>query len=320
MSVSTTSTYIPPKSLFNKHLQTIYPALIRGVVLPDYERERIDTPDGDFLDLDWVRNGHSHLVVISHGLEGNSTRSYMTGMVNTFVERGFDILAWNYRGCSEELNRKPYSYHSGATYDLETVLQHGASLDYQKISLIGFSLGGNMTLKYLGEDSTLKPAQIVSAVVFSVPLDLYDCSKQIHHRSNYLYERRFLRSFFKKIKSKSKDFEEIDRSKLIEVNSVYDFDEIYTAPLSGYKSAVDYYEQCSSIKFIKGITVPALVVNALNDPFLGPNCYEQGEFEKSDIVSFELPKEGGHCGFPSFNNNGRYWSEVRALEFVLANS
>lgn len=319
MSVNTSSTYNSPGLLFNKHLQTIYPALLRGVKLPDYVRERIDTSDGDFLDLDWVRNEHSHLVVISHGLEGNSTRAYMTGMVNAFVEKDFDVLAWNFRGCSEELNRKPYSYHSGATYDLETVVKHGASQGYQKISLIGFSLGGNMTLKYLGEDSTLKPAEIVSAVTFSVPLDLYDCSKRIHHPSNFLYERRFLKSFFKKIKAKSKEFEEVDLSKLEEVKSVYDFDELYTAPLSGYESAIDYYDRCSSMKFIKGITVPTLVVNALNDPFLGPNCFDQREFEKTDVVSFELPKEGGHCGFPSFNNSGCYWSEMRALEFVMGN-
>ncbi len=315
MPIQTKSTYESPGVLFSKHLQTIYPAIVRRVKTPAYTRERINTSDGDFLDLDWIRNGHSHLVVVSHGLEGNTTRAYMAGMVNAF-ESAFDVLAWNYRGCSDEMNKKPFSYHSGATYDLETVVQYGSSKGYQKISLIGFSLGGNMTLKYLGEESTSKPSELSSAVAFSVPIDLHDCARQIHHRSNFLYERRFLKSFNKKIRDKSQVFEEIDATLLTRVKSVYDFDELYTAPLSGFKNAIDYYEQCSAINFIKGITVPTLVVNALNDPFLGSNCFDQREFEKSAMVSFELPKTGGHCGFPNFNDNGIYWSERRAVEFI----
>lgn len=320
MPVNTNSAYKAPKALFNRHIQTIYPALIRRVSMPAYVRERIDTPDDDFLDLDWIKNDNAHLVIISHGLEGDSSRSYVKGMANTFYKSGFDVLAWNYRGCSGEQNNKAFSYHSGATYDLETVVQYAVSKGYLKISLVGYSLGGNMTLKYLGEKDAIKPGEIVSAVAFSVPLDLHDCSIKIHHRSNFLYERRFLKSFFKKTKQKSEVFAEVDSTQLKNVKSVYDFDELYTAPLNGYGSAVEYYEKCSSINFINGIAVPTLVVNALNDPFLGPKCFNQAEFETSESVTFELPDEGGHCGFPLFNDQGRYWSEERALEFVTENS
>jgi len=176
-----------------------------------------------------------------------------------------------------------------------------------------------MVLKYLGEDSTDKPNELTSAVAYSVPLDLLDCSRQIHKRSNFFYEQRFLMSFFKKIKEKSEVFTEIDKTKLNQVKSVYDFDEQYTAPLSGYENAIDYYEKCSSINFIQGIEISTLVVNALNDPFLGAKCFDPSEFKKTNHVVFEIPKEGGHCGFPSFNNHGRYWSEMRALEFVREN-
>lgn len=294
----------------------MYPALLRSVVSPPYTRERINTPDGDFLDLDWCQNDNSHLVIICHGLEGNSQRTYVTGMARIFGVNNFDILAWNYRGCSGETNLKPYSYHSGATYDLESVVRHAIVKGYNKISLIGFSLGGNLVLKYLGEETTQKFDEIVSAVVFSVPVDLLSCAIQIHEPSNFLYERRFLNSFHQKVIDKSARFDEVDGSKWKQVKSVFDFDEYYTAPLSGFKDARDYYEKCSSINFIQGIKIPTLVVNALNDPFLGPECFDPTEFEKSSIVNFELPQQGGHCGFPLFGKNGSYWSELKALEFI----
>ncbi|MDA1121019.1 MAG: alpha/beta fold hydrolase [Bacteroidetes bacterium] len=309
------STYRSPMVLFNRHLQTIYPAILRKTSAPNYFRERISTPDDDFLDLDWLKNDRNHLVIISHGLEGNSTRSYMRGMADIFFSNGFDVLCWNYRGCSDQPNLKPYSYHSGATADLEWVIKHSLSIGYDAISLIGFSLGGNMTLKYLGEASTKKFPELKSSVVFSVPLNLKSCSLQIHKRSNFFYERRFLRSFFVKIREKSERFPEIDKNHLKFVKSVFDFDEYYTAPLSGFRSAIDYYDLCSSMNFIKSIEIPTLVVNALNDPFLGPECFEPSEFQNSNNVWLDLPVHGGHCGFTLFKN-GIFWSEMRALEFI----
>ncbi|MEQ9423083.1 MAG: alpha/beta fold hydrolase [Cyclobacteriaceae bacterium] len=294
----------------------MYPALIRAPPLPKYIRERINTPDEDFLDLDWIKNSNTHLVILSHGLEGNSTRQYMAGMANIFSKNGFDILAWNYRGCSDEQNCHLYSYHSGFTQDLELVIKHAVSEGYRRISLVGFSLGGNMTLKYLGEGSTEKFKQIESAVVFSVPIDLRSCAVQIHKKSNFLYELKFLRSFKQKLFEKAKLFPELDTSFWKNVNSVFDFDEFFTAPQNGFKSALDYYEKCSAIKFISGIEVPTLVVTALNDPFLGNECLDPTEFKKSRHVYFERPDEGGHVGFAQFGHEGVYWSEKRALVWV----
>ena len=142
--------YTPPALLFNRHLETIYPSLIRKVDFRSPVRERITTPDDDFLDLDWYKQGSSRCVIISHGLEGNTQRSYMVGMAKAFFQAGYDVLAWNYRGCSGEVNRQLRFYHSGATDDLHTVVMHAVP-HYESLYLIGFSLGGNLTLKYLGE-------------------------------------------------------------------------------------------------------------------------------------------------------------------------
>lgn len=318
MAVVNSDHYKAPPILFNRHLQTIYPALIRQVDFPSYQRERISTPDDDFLDLDWVRSENDHLVIICHGLEGNSSRPYVKGMVQALTLEGYDVLAWNYRGCSGEPNLKVYSYHSGATEDLKTVINHAIQKGYHKVSLVGFSLGGNIVLKYLGEKRVI-PDALGSAIVFSVPLDLHDCAIQIHKPSNFLYEQRFLRSFRGKVRDKANLINEIDQGFFKQVKSVYDFDELFTAPVSGFKNAIDYYDQCSSINFVRNISIPTLVVNALNDPFLGPKCFETEPFKDLEPVTFELTKTGGHCGFPLFSN-GRYWSELRAIQFLGENA
>src|SRR6187431_2146497 len=137
--------YAPPFAFFNAHVETIYPSLLRRVPLAPYHRERIVTPDQDFLDLDWLRQGSDKLIIISHGLEGNSERAYIKGMARAGMARGFDILAWNYRGCSGEMNRQLRFYHSGATDDLDWVIRHALQTGYKQINLIGFSLGGNLT-------------------------------------------------------------------------------------------------------------------------------------------------------------------------------
>ena len=156
MPLLQSSTYQRPKYLFNGHLETVYPSIFRKLELIPTQKERIETHDGDFLEIDWHQRGNSKLVVISHGLEGNSSRAYILGMAKEALNNGFDVLAWNYRGCGAELNRKAIFYHSGATYDLDTIIQH-ASKKYEEIFLIGFSLGGNLTLKYLGEKRERTP-------------------------------------------------------------------------------------------------------------------------------------------------------------------
>ncbi len=224
----------------------------------------------------------------------------------------FDAVAWNYRGCSEEMNKTLRFYHSGATEDLDHVVNHIVGKGYDTIFLVGFSLGGNLTLKYAGE-RTLNP-KIKGAVTFSVPMDLYTSSLKISKPSNWVYSNRFLRSLRNKIKVKSKLISELSTKGLDRITSLQEFDEIYTGPLHGFKNAMDYYSQCSAIQFLETITIPTLIVNALNDPFLSKECYPKKI--SNPLIQFETPARGGHVGFSQFNGNGVYWSEQRALDFV----
>ena len=307
--------YSPPFFLFTAHLETIFPSQFRSVKLPPYQRERINTPDQDFLDLDWLRQDSKKLVIISHGLEGDSTRPYIKGMAKALSERGYDVLAWNYRGCSGQVNKALRFYHSGATDDLATVVDHASSKPYLEIHLIGFSLGGNLTLKYLGEKRT-RPECIKKAVVFSVPMDLHTSCIKISQPSNWIYSRRFLRSLRKKVLDKSKIMRELDAAGLKKARTLHEFDDIFTGPIHGFKNAIDYYTQSSSIKVVSNINTPTLIVNAKNDPFLSPECYPEDLLKNHPFVTFESPEHGGHVGFAQFTKNGLYWSEERALKFL----
>ncbi|MBT1705257.1 YheT family hydrolase [Chryseosolibacter indicus] len=307
--------YNPPFFLFNAHLETIYPALFRRVSIASFRRERISTPDNDFLDLDWLTNNTKKLVVIQHGLEGNSYRAYIKGMAKAFYKNGFDILAWNYRGCSQEMNRQLRFYHSGATDDLHTVIEHAlAKKQYDEIFLIGFSLGGNITLKYLGERQVVP--QIKRVAVFSVPLHLESSCTKISLPSNKIYSQRFVVSLKKKIVIKAHLMSGLDTQKLRSINTLIDFDDAYTAPLHGFKNAVDYYSKCSSIFFLDNIQIPTLIVNTKNDPFLSMECFPFDLLRQHPYVKLEMPLRGGHVGFTQINSNGLYWSEQRALDWI----
>lgn len=307
--------YRAPHFLINGHFETIYPALLRSVPGINYQRERISTPDQDFLDLDWLKQSSKKLVVISHGLEGNSHRAYVKGMARIFFKNGYDVLAWNYRGCSEEMNLQPVFYHSGATQDLDFVINHAISLGYQDINLVGFSLGGNLTLKYLGEKEDSLQDTIKRAVAFSVPLNLLTSCEKISGAAYGIYSKRFMKSLKAKVLLKASTQPDLKTEGLAQVNSLLEFDDLITAPLHGFDSAVDYYTKCSSIHFLQSIHRPTLVVNALNDPFLSSDCYPD-TFRNHPYLTLEYPERGGHVGFSLFNKNGLYWSELRALHFI----
>ena len=309
--------YIPPRWLFNAHFETIYPALFRRVNLIAYSRERIETSDGDFLDLDWLKQNARKLVIIQHGLEGNTTRAYIKGMARIFYENGFDVLTWNYRGCSEEMNRLLRFYHSGATEDLDAVVTHAIQAkQYESIYLIGFSLGGNLTLKYLGEK---EPNPIIKkAIVFSVPLHLESSCKKISHWSNAIYARRFIKSLNNKVLAKSRIVSGLDIKHIKKIKTLMDFDDAYTAPLHGFKNATDYYEKNSSVNFLDSIVTPTLIVNTTNDPFLSKECFPTDILKYHPFVKMEVYDRGGHVGFTQRNPNGIYWSEQRALDWITS--
>lgn len=312
------STYQPPPLMSNGHFQSVFPTLARRINGVQYVRERIDTPDGDFLDLDWSRVGSRKVAIISHGLEGHSRRHYVLGMVRALNAHGWDACAWNFRGCSGEPNRTLKFYHSGATYDLETVVRHIQKPDaYTEIALMGFSLGGNLTLKYLGEKRSAIPNQISRAVTFSVPLDLSSSSRKIGHWTNRPYMIRFLRSLHQKIREKMVLFpHDLSDADYGEIKNFKDFDDRYTAPLHGFKNAEDYWHKCSAKPELGKISIPTLIVNAQDDPFLPEPCYPVEAAQTNPNLFLEMPFAGGHVGFMSFNDDGEYWSERRALAFL----
>ena len=316
------STYKRPLVYFNSHLETILPAISRKVPDVQYERERITTPDDDFLDLDWLKGHSQELVILSHGLEGSTDRAYMKGMARAFHRRGYEVLAWNFRGCSEEINRQLRFYHSGATDDFHTVVQHALrQKSYRAVFLIGFSMGGNITLKYLGEKGKRLSPEIKKAVAFSVPLDLHAACLKISTPQNFMYSRRFLRNLKEKITRKAKVMPNLlDTNPLSGIKTLMEFDDCYTAPLHGFENALHYYHSCSAIHYLDDISIPTLVLNAWNDPFLSEECYPVHLLEHHPNVYFDYPEQGGHVGFTRFKENGLFWSEERALEFVAKTS
>ncbi|MEL6824159.1 MAG: alpha/beta fold hydrolase, partial [Calditrichota bacterium] len=274
-------TYRPPRFLWNGHLQTIFPNLTRKVEGVQYDRERINTPDSDFLDLDWSRVGSDSLVVVSHGLEGSAQREYVLGIAWSFNRRNVDMVGVNCRGCSGEPNRLLRYYNSGSSDDLHTALLHiSETYSYKKIALVGFSMGGNITLKYLGEQGKEMLPELAAAAVFSVPCDLGASCRQLQLKANYIYRKRFLLKLREKVRIKMELMPgQISDENYSSIKSLADFDDRYTAPLHGYTSADDYYNKCSSKHFIPHITLPTLIVNAKNDPFLPNESYPLAEAE-----------------------------------------
>lgn len=307
----------PPAYLFNGHLETIVPSLFRKVEGVEYSREKINTPDGDFLNLDWSQVGGSQLLIISHGLEGDSNRHYAKGLAKLFNQHGIDVLVWNNRTCGGEMNLKPVLYHHGASYDLDTVIQHVLKTGaYDEIFLAGISMGGAQTLKYLGEKGADLPAQITKAAVYSTPCNLASSAATLKLRSNLFYKNRFLGKLKKKMEAKAAQFPElIDLDLLRNVKDFDTFDTHFTAKLHGYKDAMDFYKSVSADNWMSDIAIPTLIINAWNDPLLGPECYPVKLAESKSEIVLEMPKRGGHTGFVIPGQEFTY-GEYRLLEFL----
>jgi len=313
--------YRPPLHLRNGHIQTIYPTLFRPLPVTNPQRQRIETPDGDFLDIDYhlsTAGRHGRLVVVSHGLEGNARKKYPLGMASHLTSCGWDVICFNFRGCSGEPNRLSRFYHSGVTDDLHTVIRHGLMEGgYSTVALIGFSMGGNQTLKYLGEEPEKVPDEVKAAVAFSVPCDLAGSARRLEAWENKLYMQYFMRGLREKIRIKSAMFPELLNTEgLDEMCTFFPFDNRYTAPLHGFRDAADYYRRCSSKQFLHAIRVPTLLVQAEDDPFLSASCYPKEEAAVNRVLSLLVPRHGGHVGFVQFNRANRYWSEEQAGLFL----
>ncbi len=307
--------YSPAYLFRNGHLNTIYPTLFRSGKGVNYTRTAIDTPDGDFLDVDCILRDKNRLAIICHGLEGSSTSQYAIGMSRILSENNWDTAAINYRGCSGRINLKPRMYHSGATDDLHTVFKK-LHMPYDTVVFIGFSLGGNLVLKYCGERSETIHPKIKACVAVSTPTDLEAGSRYIGKASNYIYEKRFLVKLGQKVRLKHQQFPEVyEPEHLKHVKSLYGFDDVYTSRIHGFANAKDYYTQCSSGRFLAFIKVPTLLLNALDDPFLPDACYPYDTIKDNKHITMHTPRYGGHVGFTRFRKK-YYWSELYVRHFL----
>jgi len=304
----------------NGHFSTIYSAKLRPVPKLEQQRERLELSDGDFVDIDWSFSKDSSkkskkVAILLHGLEGNAQRVYIKGQGKILIKNGWDVAAMNHRGCSGVENRLYLSYNSGRTEDLSELIDHVVSnYDYTTISLIGFSLGGNVILKYLGERDAVIP-EIKSAVAISTPLYLRGALEQLVKKENVIYSKTFIKDLRKKYKRKMTQFPDaMNADELKKIQNLLDFDNLYTAKAHGFDDAYDYYEKSSSLQFLPNIKIPTLILNAENDSFLSPECYPFELAKNHKNIFLEVPKTGGHVGF--YKTNTLYYSEKRTLEFI----
>jgi len=314
------SHYTPPFIFKNGHFSTVYSGLFRKSASIAHQRERITLPDNDFLDIDWsyATTKSNKLIIILHGLEGNSERAYITWTAKLFNDNGFDAASVNFRSCSGEMNTLYRSYNAGATEDLEAVIHHVLKThkQYDHIVLKGFSLGGNMVLKYMGEGNTI-PDEVRSVISISAPCSLYGSLQQMNAFENSLYTRRFVLHLHGKLYEKQEQFpEKLSKEDIKKADTLLKIDDLYSSKAHGYKDALDYYTKCSSLQFLPNIERPTLLINALNDSFLSENCYPTAIAEKHTHLYLETPKYGGHVGF--YQKNNTYYTETRALDFATS--
>ncbi len=310
------STYKPSFFFKKGFISTVFSGLVRKVEL-EQERERITLNDGDFIDLDWsfAKQKNKKLIILLHGLEGNGQRPYMLGPAKLFTDNSVDAVCVNFRGCSGEGNLKYRSYHSGATDDLNEIIQYIINnKHYTDIYLHGISLGANIVCKYLGERDEI-PSQIKAAIAVSVPCDLNGSCLELHTLKNRLYAMRFLKHLKNTLQNKIEKFpNKISPEEFGAIKSLKDFDNVYTSKAHGFKDGLDYYEKSSCRQFLHNIKVPTLMINALNDSFLSAECYPVKEAKQNPNLHLEMPNYGGHVGFVDKKNV--YYNEKRALEFI----
>ncbi len=307
--------YSPPPLHQFAHFSTIIPNRFRPVPHLGFKRETVNTADDDFIDLDISAVGGKSAALLLHGLEGSSKSNYIIGMSQMLNSMGMDAVAMNFRSCSGRVNRQMESYHSGKSDDVRLILNHLKSR-YNIIHLIGFSLGGNVALKYAGESSE---SLVKSVSAISVPFDLAGSSQKLGEFQNRIYLHRFL----SQLKSKAIYKCYLNPSYPLDVKAIkssktfYEFDEFYTAPVHGFESADDYYQKSSSKQFIKNISAPTLIINAMNDSFLSPSCYPFEEANTNSNVQLLTPEYGGHVGFASnFRMTQPFWHEKQVAAFI----
>jgi hypothetical protein len=313
--------------LSNSHLQTIYPALLRKTPdPPDYRRERLTTPDHDFIDIDYCGTGNQPLIILIHGLTGSSQSDYIKGLQSALLKQGFRSAALNFRGCSGQSNNRARSYHSGETEDIHFLYRTLRQREPDTpLGAVGFSLGGNVLLKWLGEQG--EQLHLFAAVAVSVPLLLGPCATKLDKGFAKCYRGRLLNALKVYMRNKLQHLESIGQSQealkikelgdLSAINSFWQYDDRVVAKLHGFNDVHDYYRRSSSRQYLKSISVPTLVIQAVDDPFMTKEVLP-GLDEISPHVHLELTQRGGHVGFVSGSIpfKPKYWLEQRIPEFL----
>ncbi len=312
----------------NGHLQTLYPALLRRQLnVPGITRERLVTPDGDFLDLDHCGSGSGPLVILLHGLTGSSDSGYIKGLQLTFLQLGWRSVVMNFRGCSGQPNNKARCYHSGETEDIHFVYETLRQREPDTLFVAaGFSLGGNVLLKWLGEQGGR--VSLSAAVAVSVPLVLNHCASKLDRGFSRLYRANLLGELKRYMRHKLAHLEanghhaEADKIKRLgdcgNIRSFWQYDDVVVAGLHGFNDVHDYYQRSSSRQFLRHIKIPTLVIQADDDPFMTPAVLPAPD-ELSPHVNLEVTNGGGHVGFVAQQERFKphyYWLEHRIPEFL----
>ncbi|NVJ67551.1 MAG: hydrolase [Gammaproteobacteria bacterium] len=318
------SEFNPPWWLSNRHLQTFWSPLAPKLPLPELERYRLELSDGDFLDIDWLnKSSNAPTVVLLHGLEGNIDSPYLRRMLKQLAEKGWRCMLVYWRGCSGEANRLDVTYHAGRSQDLAQVVQY-LEVNGNKAAtfIVGYSLGANILLKWLGEQGkTEQTANITAAFAVSTPFDLAICADSIDKGFSKIYKHYLLGSLKKKIinqfsAEKLLKLLNLTPKDILLISSMREFDERVSCKLNGFTDANDYYQQASSKHFLKFIKVPTVILHAEDDPFMSPAIIPH-ENELSDQLELRISKYGGHVGFvtePDKSGNS-YFLENSILSF-----
>lgn len=323
------TSFKPAWWLSNNHLQTLYPALLRHLPTPpEYRRERLITPDHDFIDIDYCGSGTQPLVMLLHGLTGSSQSGYIKGLQTALHKQGFRSAVLNFRGCSGTSNNSARCYHSGETGDVQFFYQTLRQREPETpIAAVGFSLGGNVLLKWLGERGG--QLDLFAAAAVSVPLLLGVCATKLDGGFSRLYRINLLRELKTYMHGKLRHLDSLGRTEeaqkirtlgdLSNIRSFWQYDDRVVAKLHGFDDVHDYYRRSSSRQYLHTITVPTLLIQALDDPFMTTGVLPDAS-EVSPQVRLEFTRHGGHVGFiaGAIPFRPTYWLEQRITEFLLA--
>jgi len=306
--------------LRSPHLQTLWPVFFKKRHRLDLKDEQLELADGDFLDLCWSKKSSEKVVLVLHGLEGDINSHYINRILYRLEQAGLRPVLMHFRGCSGRVNRLARAYHSGDTGDLAYVAEHIKDITGNfPYAAIGFSLGGNVLLKWLGETAEHNPLK--NAVAVSVPFRLHDAAKRLEIGVSTIYRDHLLASLRKTYIDKFKIIESPLDVDVTQLKSFWDYDDRVTAPLHGFNGAQDYYDQCSSRQYLKDISIPTRIIHSSDDPFMFPaTAPDEGELNVN--IDYLLTDSGGHVGFVSgaVPLRARYWSDDKIVEFIVRNT